>query len=516
MPRFAAIDVGSNASRLRIVAVKEIGASSGSVDPEHPTPGWKTLVSERVPARLGHSVFQTGRLAPEMVDLEVETMRRFADLMEDHEVDSYRAVVTASARDAENGHELIERVRREAGIRLEAIDGLEEARLVRLAVGMKLDLGGHVLLMDLGGGSLELSELEENSPRFTTSLPVGTVRFLEAYMNSGGAVSPREDALVREALERTLSPLSESFSGARFDRLVGTGGNLEAIAKLCGEQKGTNAVFTTKAAELALEKLKKLSPKERTKKFDLKPDRADVIVPALYVVTALARLVAAEVVDVPRVGLREGLLREQVERHFRVWDAGREHANVIASARAFGRRFHFDERHGAKVAALSRRLFSALSALHDLGDDDARVLEVAAWLHDVGEFVSPTGHDRHSQYLIEHGEIVGLSPAERREIALLARYHRRTPLDPKGPDLKGMGAQALARFSWLTGMLRVADALDREHRSKVGDLRVKLEDGVIALELVAEDDVALETWSVGRKAELLESMAGRKIEVRVA
>src|SRR5690606_386487 len=132
-------------------------------------------------------------------------------------------VVTASARDASNGRELIDRVQREAGVRLETIEGLEEARLVALAVSAKIDLEGHSLLMDLGGGSLELSELESQTPLFSTSLPVGTVRFLEAFMSADEPVSSRENALIRESLERTLKPVRESFSGAPFARLVGTG-----------------------------------------------------------------------------------------------------------------------------------------------------------------------------------------------------------------------------------------------------------------------------------------------------
>src|SRR5690606_423889 len=102
----------------------------------------------------------------------------------------------------------------------------------------------------------------------------------------------------------------------------------------------------------------------------LKPDRADVIVPALYVVTAVARRVGAEVVDVPRVGLREGLLKEQVERHFQVWDERWERRSVVAAARAHGRRFHFDERHAERVAHFAKRLFEGLSTLHRMDEAD--------------------------------------------------------------------------------------------------------------------------------------------------
>ena len=138
---------------------------------------------------------------------------------------------------------------------------------------------------------------------------------------------------------------------------------------------------------------------------------------------------------------------------------------------------------------------------------------MAAWLHDIGDFVSPSSHQEHSHYLIEHGEIMGLSAPERRFIALLARYHRRRPTSAKQLELGGMDPEEQRRFVWLAGILRVADALDRTHHQKVKSVRVRLEGGVIAIDLVADEDVSLELWTVGRKAALLEEAAGRRLVV---
>src|SRR5690606_27626738 len=181
-------------------------------------------------------------------------------------------------------------------------------------------------------------------------------------------------------------------------------------------------------------------------------------------------------------------------------DERRERGKVVASSRAYGRRFHFDERHAEKVAELALRLFEALSTLHRLGEPEGRALELAAWLHDIGEFVSPTGHHEHSQYLVEHGEIMGMAASERRHVGLLVRHHRRTPETSKQLDLRGASAEELRRFAWLVGMLRVADALDREHRQKVRSMRVRIEGETISIDLQAEDDLSLELWTVGRKA----------------
>ena len=200
MPRFAAIDVGSNASRLVIVDAR---------DARHVTP-YKNL---RVPVRLGHSVFLTGRLDPESIDHAVLAMQEFAQAMKEAEVVSYRAIATASARGASNADVLFERVQEEAGIDLNAIDGIEEARLVALAVRTQMPLAGHVLLADLGGGSLELSEVDGGANGFSTSLPIGTVRLLEAFFTKTGEVDDDREELVHEYLERVLAWDGRSWSG---------------------------------------------------------------------------------------------------------------------------------------------------------------------------------------------------------------------------------------------------------------------------------------------------------------
>ena len=262
--RFAAIDVGSNASRLHIVEANE---------PGHLSP-YRAL---RIPVRLGHSVFQTGRLDAETLEASVAAMRRFAATMEEARVERYRAVVTASARSAENADELIHRTRDEAGIRLDVVDGSEEARLVALAVSSKVPLAGHCLLADLGGGSFELSESDDSTRGFMVSLPIGTVRLLEAFLSGGEPVDPRQDRLVREYVDRLLAPHRRKLRRRPWDKVIGTGGNFVALAQLC-PAAGDGPAIDLNAARALLAEMGPLSAAERALEWSLNEDRADVIV----------------------------------------------------------------------------------------------------------------------------------------------------------------------------------------------------------------------------------------------
>lgn len=524
MPRFAAIDVGSNASRLLIVQAKE---------PHRQRP----FRSLRIPVRLGHGVFQTGELDPVTLDECVQAMRTFAEAMEDARVDDYRAVVTASARSATNGHELIERVRREAGIRLDTVDGIEEARLVGLAVREAMPLDGHALLMDLGGGSLELSELyfpggasEAAAPGaaephavvparggagFVVSLAIGTVRLLEAFLRGGEPVSPDQDRLVREYVDRLLAPHRRKLRRRPWDHVIGTGGNLVAAAELAPAAEASRPTIDVARAREMLIELSALSAADRAARFGLKPDRADVIVPALYVICAMADLAQVERIEVPGVGVKEGIITELVEKHYRVWDYGREDDRVLVAALHLGRRYHFDERHAVQVTDLATQIFDATAKLHGLGAKSRMMIKVAALLHDVGDFLNPQSHHKHSQYIIENSDLMGVTPETRKMIALVARYHRRAPPTIRHTTFRGLSPDDRERVRKLSAILRIADALDRAHLGKVSELELVLKKDALYLTIESDQDLALEVWTVERKADLWRELFGREVRVKV-
>jgi exopolyphosphatase/guanosine-5'-triphosphate,3'-diphosphate pyrophosphatase len=502
MPTFASIDLGSNASRL-VIAEAEDAKSL------------RVIESVRAPVRLGHGVFLTGKLDPRAIDHCVEVLREFKARLGSRSITAMRAVVTASARDAQNADELLERARDEAGIPLEAITGTEEARLVKLAVQSKLPLGGYrSLLVDLGGGSLELSEVHHDEVRYSTSLEIGTVRLLESFLTPRKPVSDEQEHLLLEYVDRMLGPVEESFRRRSYDLVAGTGGNFDAIAQLCPAQgPGGLPAIDVRAARALLPRMARLTPAERRASYDLKPDRADVIVPALYVIGRVADLARTEQIVAPGVGLKEGILVELVDKHFRVWDyAVDEHAMARAAVQ-LGRRYHFDEPHATQVDRLACALFDALGPLHQLGPADRPLLRVAALLHDVGDFISSESHHKHSEYVIQSSDLMGLSRAQRPLVAAIARYHRRAMPSPKHAVYGSLSADDKKRVRKLASILRLADALDRGHRSRVRNAEVTLGNGEVSLRVEGSGDLALEVWTARRKAELFERTFERTLRV---
>ncbi|MBK8172095.1 MAG: Ppx/GppA family phosphatase [Sandaracinaceae bacterium] len=501
MPRFASIDVGSNASRLRIVE---------ALGPDDV----REIKSLRIPVRLGHGVFLTGKLDHSSVEKCVEAMRRFADEMEDAEVERYRAVVTASAREASNSRELLARVRREAGITLDSIDGSEEARLVRLAVTRSVNLKGkRALLMDLGGGSLELTDIDRTQPLFSTSVEIGTVRLLEAFLTPGKPVKGDQEKLLLEYLERMLGPVMPHLARKRYGLVVGTGGNFDAIAQLA--PGALPKTIDVRRARNLLTKLVHMNPQKRAALYGLRSDRADVIVPALYVLMQMATTVRAKTVVAPGVGLKEGILFELIDKHFSVWDYRTEDDAAAGAAVQLGRRYHFDEAHAAQVTRLATTLFDRLQVLHKLNRQDRHLLRIAALLHDIGDFIHFASHHKHSQYIIEHSEIMGLSSVQRVMVGCIARYHRRAIPTAEHTSYKRLDPVQRTRVRKLAAILRLADAFDREHLRKVRDFDVRVLKDKVVLRVRGAGDIALELWTVARKANLFEAAFRRRLEIEV-
>ncbi|MDP3277553.1 MAG: Ppx/GppA phosphatase family protein [Deltaproteobacteria bacterium] len=472
--------------------------------------------SERAAVRLGREVFLSGKLAAGALADAVDALKRFRESMRLHNVEVYRAVATSAVRDASNGDVLVERAEREASIKLEVIEGVEEARLARVAVRHALDLGQRrALLIDIGGGSVELTMMAGEIARQSVSLPLGTVRLSEAFLERDVAVSAERATLLTENIERLLTE-ARWLKKAKVEIAIATGGNAEAIATLAPAQTPLGPGINVDVMRALRTMLSAISVKERRERYDLRGDRADVIIPAAYVLTAVADAVGVRQIVTPPVGLKDGILVELIERAFRVWDEQGEAAAVEAEAIALGQRYRFDEGHARLVADLSASLFDQLQPIHGLGPAERSQLRLAAILHDVGDFVGYEAHHKHTYYLVSNCELMGLSPESKEIVANVARYHRKAL-----PDLSHLGFRKLDRrgrtvVRKLAALLRIADSFDREHLGKVHRVDALISPTAVRFLSHGEGDLALERWTALRKADLFEEIAERPVIVEGA
>jgi exopolyphosphatase/guanosine-5'-triphosphate,3'-diphosphate pyrophosphatase len=499
--RVACVDMGSNA--IRFLAAEFQSETE-----------YEVLSAERAPVRLGHGVYLSGRLEASAMDGAVEALKRFRKEMSAHGIEHYRAVATSAVRESSNRDGFVARILDESGLHLEIISGSEEARLVHLAVAKRIPLGNRTwLLVDLGGGSVEVSLVDQNGTYWSESHTMGSVRLLEE-LTEAGADPGRFRRLLAEyisVLKVPAMPEGDTVAG-----YVATGGNIETLAKLGGFPDEMSVSHLPVATlRTIIEQLARLSYRERVDGLGLREDRADVILPAAMVYERLADLCGADEIQVPHVGIKEGVLYDLVNRLVRHRDhEDRQEREVLAGALTVGRRYHFDQDHALQVSKLSLRLFDQLRPLHGLGAADRKILQAAAMLHDIGQFVSFKGHHKHSLYLISHTELPNFSHREMQLVANVARYHRKAHPADHHHFFVALDDNEQVRVTRLAALLRVADALDREHVQRVTDLTAKVGEEELVLWIDGTAGLLLEGWSLKKKANLFTKVFDRKVQLR--
>jgi exopolyphosphatase/guanosine-5'-triphosphate,3'-diphosphate pyrophosphatase len=499
------MDAGSNAIRLVIARA------------ESPTTIHE-LATERAPVRLGHRAFTRRHIDEDTIERAVKAFRVFRELMELYRVEAWRAVATSACREARNRGELLRRIERKTGIRVEVISGQEEARLVRTAVlaasAGRVEPG---IILDLGGGSLEVNLMNGAQVRRSVNLPVGTVRLMETLGIDGSMDNDQRELIhdaVRHHLQRALR--GHSFGPPRGNTIaVACGGNVEALAQVFpGTPVAGMEVLDLRLLRRRLQEIAGRDVESRMRRYRIRRDRADVIGIAAVVLDAAGETLGLRSLLVPSVGVREGALREllasRLAAALRVPKLRDERA---AGARAgvlwFARRYAFDEPHAERVSSLALSLFDQLRPVHGMDGNARHALDLAGLLHDVGRIVNDRGHHRHSEYLVRYGEIPGLAEETRQIVGCLVRYHNhKSEPDPDHRPYGDLPRERRRQVRLLAALLRLAEGMEAGHQQVVSEVRAVYHGGHVEIEISGKGDLAQAAAGAQKRAALFEKELG--------
>ncbi len=502
MPTLCAIDVGSNAMRLAI----------GFMDHNR-----KLHIVEdlREPVRLGQDVFTKGVISKETTQKAIAAFTRFKELIEQHQVIKTRAVATSAVRESRNRDAFIKKIHQATGIELKPINSEEEALLVHLSVSKKIQLENKTaMLIDIGGGSVEVTLARNNRILATESFQMGAVRLLQVLEEKKYG-EKKFNLMVQEYMEAARKRFNQKLPNAKAEICVGTGGNLDALLALKKQLlHKKNDLFVTKQELTAIyTRLQKLSYNDRVTRLGLRPDRADVIIPAIIILQKLMEVGKASRVYIPNVGVKEGLLIDMVSELL-TGKPPLHRDEVLGSIRQTGLKYKYDEPHADTVARLALDLFDKTKKLHRLGDENKLLLEAAARLHDIGQFVSYASHHKHSYYLIRSSQMIGLNPHQVNLIANVSRYHRKAMPKLAHENYRSLLPRDRVLVTKLAALLRVADAMDHDHSSKVHSFRAEFKRPNFSVKLTGQGDMLLEKWSLLKKCDLFEKTFKVKFSVR--
>jgi len=500
MQTIAAIDVGSNAVRL---VVGRIGYAEKL----------ETLDNIRLPVRLGEDVFSHGHIGEQTAQQLLDAFVHFRKVAQDYGVQHIRAVATSALREAKNSDILRDRIARRTGIDIQIIRWEEEARLIHLAVATAVNLKGkNALLIDIGGGSVEVTISRGRNILSTESYNMGTVRLLQKLARKPSRVSFAE--LVSEYAAAIKRRIHSEIGGDKIELCIGTGGNIEEMGVLRKKlfHRESDDAITLPELEKLIRVLSAMTVNERMRKLKLKPDRADVILPACIVLRVIAQEAHVKEIKIPHVGLKDGILLDLAGSLSKIHQpVPRE--QVWTSALRLGEKYQFDAEHGKSVAHLAGSLFDQAQPLHGLDSEHKLLLEVAALLHDIGYFISALNHERHGYYILQANPLIGLTEREQAIVANLVRYHRKSMPTAQDENLRVLNSADRLLVIKLAGLLRLADAMDVTHTGRVRRVDVRLSRRKCCLRLQGESGLSLEHWALGKRRSMFQDVFGLRLEI---
>ena len=498
-----AIDIGTNSVRSIVVEVPPGGTH-------------RIIDNEREMTRLGDGLATTDQLDPDAVERTVAALKAMMDIGRSLGVTEVHAIATEAVRRASNGEELVRRLRDEVGLDVEVISAQEEGRLVWLSAASLTEGTATSVVIDIGGGSVEIVQAVSGDPVSIVSMPIGARVITERYLAEDPPADPSFKDLkraVRRVLREKVTPLQPGVP-----TLVGSGGAITTIAGLVGGMRGRRyeslqGVRIERAEVMQLlGVLSHSTPEERLAMPAMPADRADIILAGTLVLAEVLKLFGASGVLINARGIREGIVLDALASDG-VVEPAPDHMSVV---RDVGERYRYDRQHAEHVRELAVSIFDQLAEPLHLDPENRRLLESAAMLHDIGYYIAYDRHHRHSYHLILHSGMPGFTRPEIATVAAIARYHTKALPKRSHESWSAIEPADRATVRQLAAILHIADGLDRGRGARVESVIARDDGQTTRFELQSDADLHAELYGVGKKKDLFEETFGRRVDVSVA
>jgi exopolyphosphatase/guanosine-5'-triphosphate,3'-diphosphate pyrophosphatase len=485
----AFIDIGTNSVRLLVVRI-------------NPNNSYTILTRQKQQVRLGEGEFENEEILPEAMERTIVVCKKFTELAHTFNAEEFVAVATSATREAQNQHELLIQLRREAQMDVRVVSGREEARLIYLGVSSGIHLAGRsAVFIDIGGGSTEIAVGDEHQYQSLESFKLGAIRLTNLCLNAKdpAPVSPALYKKIQQHAKNVMGPAIRDLQRCKIDCAIGSSGTIMNLAEIA------NRTLHQNSSDLSYRDLKKVIrlicslPLEQRKKIPgINPERADIIIAGAAILDTFMKELSIKRITATSRGLQDGLLADYLSRMDNFPLIGKLSARE-RSVLQLGRSCGINEVHARTVTALALELFDTAKELrlHNLRDNDRELLQYATFLHDIGSFIAYTNHQAHSYYIISNAELLGFDSHEVAIMANIARFHRKGIPRKKTPEILELESREWEIIRVLSTFLRLAESLDRSHAAFIRSVRfTRVEKGNVYLSINALGDCQLEIWGV--------------------
>ena len=509
--RIAAIDIGTNSVHMIVVQVRH-------------DQSFEVVDREKEMVRLGAGGLGGRALTEATMRSALQALAKFKRLADSHDVDEIVACATSAVRESENGREFLAEIQQRIGIQARVISGSEEARLIHRAAVYGVDVAGSAaVVIDIGGGSVELTLGRASRPRIAESLKLGVIRLTERFVGSD-PISRRDEQRLVQHITSVLAPVVARIRSRGFDRVIGTSGTILSLGALAANTGRTDRSDELRNLRIPIKHIRRLRKEMTTLDLasrialpGLDPRRADLAVAGSILLSTILRLLGARELTLCDLALREGLALDYIDRNRAHIARVEQYPDIRRrSVVELADRCRVEEPHTNQVVRMALSLFDQTVPLHRLGTREREWLEYAAMLHDIGVHISYPRHHRHSYYLIRNGDLRGFEPEEVEVMALVARYHRRGPPKRAHDEYGSLPGERRRAVRTLSAILRVAEGLDRSHAQSVASVEVVTDEDGCLLRVTPQGDTELEVWAAQRNCAPLETVLERTIRCELA
>ncbi len=510
--RVAAIDLGTNSFHMIIV---EESKEKGIVEIDRV----KDMIC------IGRGSISTKMLDEEAMESGIAALKNFLILALQHGVASENVIAfaTSAIREAKNRGDFLRRIRSETGLKVKIISGKEEAEFIYYGVRNAVKIGKTAdLLFDIGGGSVEFVLVNHKGVQLLESRKIGVARMRERFVTTD-PIAAHEIKMLEQFFAAEMVSAVEKATELKVTRAIASSGTAQNIARMIRSMNGresdvslNNSTFTRKEFQALYKVVLPLGAAERKKVTGLDEKRVDFIVPGLILVDMIFRLFNLEEIVISDSALREGMVLHYLKSRFSTvlkpsdeveLDIRRESVNEL------GFRCDWNRDHAEHIAGLSLQLFDKLAAVHRLEKPYRELLEYASLLHNIGAVISITAHHKHSQYIIMNGELRGFSPSEIDIIGHVVRYHRKSQPSEKHIAYSILKPVHKRAVDVLSGILRLANGLERGHRQNVQKISVEVKGSAITLCMKTRFEPDIEIWAANLLKPWLETVLHKTIAI---
>ncbi|MGP1458597.1 MAG: Ppx/GppA phosphatase family protein [Treponema sp.] len=496
----AVVEIGSTGLRLLVAEVTADGKKN-------------ILDHAELPASVGRDVFTGGIISRETQRQCLHILQRFKEQLAGWGIEPFRTTVVATSafREAKNRDSVIDKIRTATGFRVKVIDGIEENRLMYLAVTeclkeeTALAREGNTVILEVGGGSTEMMLMKKGKMAGAHSLRLGTVR-LTPGIRSGAFDDVQR--FIEEFIRNTKGSLESELNLSDVEQFIAVGPDVSLAALYAGKPISTWLWSIDRSDfDRFVGELQNYTADECAARFKIPYGDAQVFNISLLIYKLFINLTNVKTIVVPETNIRDGLIISKIAAPNRelIEEFNRQ---VTASALALLRKYRGDEKHAEYVYSVSLMIYDALKDEIALDARARLLLGVASLLHDVGIFIRLDEHNLHSEYIIRHSEIFGLSKIENMIVAYIARYHRGRQLPQDNEQFQALARADRMTILKLTAILRIADALDRGHRQSFAGISIELIKDSLVVHTGVNGNFALEQIALKEKGDMFESVFG--------